>query len=379
MISRSRLNPARNLVNVRLQNIRQRRERAVHVAVKSAIADRHLRLVPVVKTSAPNLFDSAINVTPRSRDCTFSSASFGLRSGKNFFSCFSTELKPAQSAELRSGFKIFRKRGSVAQTAFARISRRHRHAQNIFRAERIRRKHGHKRRINSSRQTDDDRFEAAFIDVISNPKRQRENLRLARRESILASGFWLLASGCNSATKISSSNPFPSATTSPCELSAALWPSKINSSFAPTRLTCASGIFSSRATRRSISSRIFSLPSCHGDAEMFKIISAPCEMSSFAGVASVNPLRPEILVVPDVLANRDAILVERASCHLTGWKPVPTKTNGATVLAGSKYVFVKNVVSRQQRFVRAPDDFFRSVKRGGIPQRAPGLFGMRST
>jgi len=37
------------------------------------------------------LFDSAINVTPRSRDWIFSSASFGLVPAKTFASCFSTD------------------------------------------------------------------------------------------------------------------------------------------------------------------------------------------------------------------------------------------------------------------------------------------------
>ena len=86
-----------------------------------------------------------------------------------------------------------------------------------------------------------------------------------------------------STTRTSSSNPFPSAITSPRASSATLWPSKISSSFAPTRLTCASGTRSSRATRWSIASRVRSLPSCHGDAERLRMISAPCAMSSLMG------------------------------------------------------------------------------------------------
>ena len=146
--------------------------------------------------------------------------------------------------------------------------------------------------------------------------------------------------------------------------SATLWPSKINSSFAPTALTCASGIFSSRATRRSISSRVRSLPSCHGDAEMFRMISAPCAISSFTGSRRYKPLRPEILVVPDVLANRDAELaaVEHERLDVFGRFKIT--------------VFVKNIVGRQQAFGRAPDDFPVLQNGGGILQRAAGPFGI---
>ena len=150
--------------------------------------------------------------------------------------------------------------------------------------------------------------------------------------------------------------------TSPRASSATLWPSKINSSFAPTALTCASGIFSSRATRWSIASRVRSLPSCHGDAERLRMISAPCAMSSLIGVAAVKPFRPEILVIPDVLANRDAELavVELERRDGFGWLKIA--------------VFVKNVVGRQQAFVRAPDDFPVLQNGGGVAQGAPGAF-----
>ena len=81
-------------------------------------------------------------------------------------------------------------------------------------------------------------------------------------------------------------------------------------------------------------------------------------------VAAIKPFRPKILVVPDVLANRDAefaaIELERRGAF------------GRFKIA----VFVKNVVSRQQAFVRAPDDFPVLQNGGGIAERASGTFGI---
>ena len=56
-------------------------------------------------------------------------------------------------------------------------------------------------------------------------------------------------------------------------------------------------------------------------------------------IAAVNPLRPEILVVPDVL-----IQIVMPSLR-------PLNSNGAALLAGSKItVLIKNIISRQQGF-----------------------------
>ncbi len=79
-------------------------------------------------------------------------------------------------------------------------------------------------------------------------------------------------------------------------------------------------------------------------------------------VAAIQPLRPEILVVPDVLANRDAefytVENERRDC----------------LCRFEIAVFVKDIVGRQQTFIRAPDDFSVLQNGGGIPQRASGIF-----
>ena len=45
-------------------------------------------LLPVVSTSAPVLFESAISVTPRSRDCRFSSVTSGARPANSGASSF---------------------------------------------------------------------------------------------------------------------------------------------------------------------------------------------------------------------------------------------------------------------------------------------------
>ena len=87
-------------------------------------------------------------------------------------------------------------------------------------------------------------------------------------------------------------------------------------------------------------------------------------MSSLIGIAAIQPFRPEILVVPDVLANRDAQLVS-------------VELERRDVFGRFKIaVFVKNVVSRQQAFVRAPDDFPVLQDGGGIAERASGTVGV---
>ena len=81
-------------------------------------------------------------------------------------------------------------------------------------------------------------------------------------------------------------------------------------------------------------------------------------------IAPVKPFRPEILVVPDVLANRDA---EFVSVELK-------RRDGLGRLKIT--VLVENVVGRQQAFVRAPDDFPISQNGGGVAQRASGPLGI---
>ncbi len=63
------------------------------------------------------------------------------------------------------------------------MTRRHCHAQDILRAQRVCRENRHERRINPAGQADNHRFEAAFADVIADAQRQRgEQLLLARRK-----------------------------------------------------------------------------------------------------------------------------------------------------------------------------------------------------
>jgi hypothetical protein len=45
--------------------------KAVHVAVKRCVADRHFDLFPVVNTSEPNLFESAMSMVPRCATADF--------------------------------------------------------------------------------------------------------------------------------------------------------------------------------------------------------------------------------------------------------------------------------------------------------------------
>jgi hypothetical protein len=82
------------------------------------------------------------------------------------------------------------------------------------------------------------------------------------------------------------------------------------------------------------------------------------------GVAAAKPFRPEILVVPDVLAKGDA---EFAAIELEG-----RGAFGRFKIT----VFVKNVVSRKQALVRAPDDFSVLQNGGGVAERASGTFGI---
>ena len=82
------------------------------------------------------------------------------------------------------------------------------------------------------------------------------------------------------------------------------------------------------------------------------------------GIAAIETFRPEILVVPDVLANRDAQL---ASIELK-WR----KNFGRFKIA----VLVENVVGRQQALVRAPDGFSVLQNGGGIAEGASGTFGV---
>ena len=81
-------------------------------------------------------------------------------------------------------------------------------------------------------------------------------------------------------------------------------------------------------------------------------------------IAPVNPFRPEIFVVPDVLANGDA--------------DFPTLKNKRFNLRRrfKIAVFVKHVVSGQQTFGRAPDDFSVLQNGGGVLQCATGTRGI---
>ena len=78
-------------------------------------------------------------------------------------------------------------------------------------------------------------------------------------------------------------------------------------------------------------------------------------------VAPVDPVRPEILVVPDVLADGDA-------------KPVAVERERRDVFGRLEIaVLVKHIVGRQQTFRGAPDDFAMLQHGGGIFQPAAGL------
>jgi hypothetical protein len=123
------------------------------------------------------LFDSAINVTPRSRDWTFS--------GKNFCQLFFNRLENGFDRQnLVADAEIFCERLGVAQTAFTRITCGHGNAEHLVRAERLRREHGHERGVNAAGQPDNHRFETAFVNVIANAQRQRgKQLLLARGPS----------------------------------------------------------------------------------------------------------------------------------------------------------------------------------------------------
>ena len=81
-------------------------------------------------------------------------------------------------------------------------------------------------------------------------------------------------------------------------------------------------------------------------------------------IAAIPPFRPEILVVPNVLANSDADFLSFEIKRRNRFRRFKITD------------FVENVVGRQQALARAPDNFSVLQNGGGIAQRASGAFGI---
>jgi hypothetical protein len=318
--------------DVGLEDVLEQREAAGHVAVERGVADRELRLVPVATTSQPNLFDSAISRTPRTRACRFSSAG---RPRAPRSSRPATPSKAFTISPIGSSRKSV-PRLSASRRASPRVASEEyrdgietqwtRSAPSASTAER-----GCERGVDPARDADHDVAEPVLLDVVAQAQLEREAhlLELVERRGDWAStgsGFSSLdadvddrrlrhgstlpgeraaphvaqaatdrVGGSTSTTSSASSNPGARASTCPPSSSTSEWPSKISSSWPPTALQKATKQALSRARVANISSR--SRSGRRGTA------TRRCCVSSCAP-ASARSVRAARL--PHVLADRRA-------------------------------------------------------------------------
>ena len=263
--------------------------------------------------------------------------------------------------------QIFRERPGVAQTACARITCGHGNAEHLVRAERLRCEHGHECGVNAAGQADHHRFKTAFVNVIANAERQRgKQLLLARREIRVtgACGLWAV----DFRLQIRHKNFLGKSFSERGDFAARIQHDAVA---VKNQLVVRADEIDLRqrhalVARHALEHRqprafLAVMPRRRGKVkDDFRAL--PDEFLD--RVTAIKPFRPEILVVPDVLADGDAefAAIERKRGDAFGRFKIA--------------VFVKNVVSREQAFVRAPDNFPVLQNGGGIAERASGTLGI---
>ena len=140
-------------------------------------------LFPVVSTIQPNLFEMVINTLPRTRACTFSSASPGaVPSNIEREHRLERGVRGLDRDGERLDPEVRRERLRVGDAVIARIARRHQHARDVFGAERVDGDRGDERGVDPTRQTDQDVGEAVLADVVAGAEHERLVHLVHRRE-----------------------------------------------------------------------------------------------------------------------------------------------------------------------------------------------------
>jgi hypothetical protein len=151
MISARRaVDPAGERVDLRLEDVGDHGEAAAHVAVERAVADGHSLLLPVVSRSAPNLLESAIIRTPRTRAWMFSSVTSRGRPAKTGPSEARRRRRRRRCDGLETDAEVFGEGAGVVARVLARNRGGQGDADDVLRAECLGGDHGDERRVDAA-------------------------------------------------------------------------------------------------------------------------------------------------------------------------------------------------------------------------------------